>query len=161
VGVTLERGGWITLLASLVHRILFRHCLCSAGPVLVLVVVSPSSQKNMQKTPTLAQESASQSRIATEWVAEDGSLHSNQVRGVRTSKLSNMGLPVPELVPVPVLCCPVPVLEICAFGYLHIYVGTQTRKLPILVRGSAIPVLVPILKLTSVHFLNRNFSKVR
>jgi hypothetical protein len=32
-------------------------------------------------------------------------------------------------------------------------VGTQTRKLPILVRGSAIPVLVPILELTSVLFL--------
>jgi hypothetical protein len=28
---------------------------------------------------------------------------------------------------------------------LFVYVGTQTRKLPILVRGSAVPVLVPVL----------------
>ncbi len=40
-----------------------------------------------------------------------------------------------------------------------IYVGTQTRKLPIPVRGSALPVLVPILKITSVHFLIRIFPK--
>ena len=37
-----------------------------------------------------------QSWIATEWVAEDGRLHSNQVRRVRTSKLSSMGQPVPD-----------------------------------------------------------------
>jgi len=30
-----------------------------------------------------------------------------------------MGLPVPELVPVPVLRFPVPVLVICAFEYQH------------------------------------------
>ena len=41
----------------------------------------------------------------------------------------------------------------CYVGNEFVYVSTQTRKLPILVRGSAIPVLVPILKLTSVHFL--------
>ena len=41
----------------------------------------------------------------------------------------------------------------------RIYVGTQTRKLPIPVRGSALPVLVPILELTSVHFLIRIFPK--
>ena len=40
-----------------------------------------------------------------------------------------------------------------------IYVGTQTRKLPIPVRGSAIPVLVPILELTSVLFLIAIFPK--
>ena len=34
-----------------------------------------------------------------------------------------MGLPVPELVPVPVLRCPVPVLVICAFGYQHISIS--------------------------------------
>ena len=33
------------------------------------------------------------------------------------------------------------------------YIGTQTRKLPISVRGSALPVLVPILELTSAHLL--------
>ena len=32
-----------------------------------------------------------------------------------------MGLPVTELVPVPVLRCPVPVFVIFAFGYPHIY----------------------------------------
>jgi hypothetical protein len=32
-----------------------------------------------------------------------------------------MGQPVPELVPVLVMRCPVPVLAICAFGYLHIH----------------------------------------
>ena len=60
-----------------------------------------------------------QSRILTEWVAEDGRfgllqwitqktdlLHSNQVRGVKTSELSSMEQPVPELVPVPVMRCP-------------------------------------------------------
>ena len=36
---------------------------------------------------------------------------------------------------------------------VDIYVGTQTRKLPIPVRGSALPVLVPILELNSVHLL--------
>jgi hypothetical protein len=36
---------------------------------------------------------------------------------------------------------------------LDVYVSTQTRKLPIPVRGSAIPVLVPILELPSDHFL--------
>jgi hypothetical protein len=44
---------------------------------------------------------------------------------VRTSEFLSIGQPVPELVPelVPVLVmrCPVPVLAICAFGYLHIY----------------------------------------
>jgi hypothetical protein len=40
---------------------------------------------------------------------------------LETSELSSMGLPVPELVPVPVLRCPVLVLVICAFGYLHRY----------------------------------------
>ena len=39
------------------------------------------------------------------------------------------------------------------------YVGTQTRKLPIPVRGSALPVLVPILELTSVNFLIRIFPQ--
>jgi hypothetical protein len=33
------------------------------------------------------------------------------------------------------------------------------RKLPIPVRGSALPVLVPILELTSFHFLIRIFPK--
>ena len=33
------------------------------------------------------------------------------------------------------------------------YIGTQTSKLPISVRGSALPVLVPILELTSAHLL--------
>jgi len=42
-----------------------------------------------------------------------------------------------------------------------VYVGTQTRKLPIPVRDSALLVLVPILELTSVHFLIRNYPKVR
>ncbi len=41
----------------------------------------------------------------------------NSVRQLETSKLSSMGLPVPELVPVPVLRCAVLVLVICAFGY--------------------------------------------
>ena len=45
----------------------------------------------------------------------------------------------------------------CYVGNEFVYVSTQTRKLPILVRGSAIPVLVPILKLTRVHFIFRNF----
>ena len=75
-----------------------------------------------------------QSRILTEWVAKEGRfgllqcitqkadlLHSNQIRGVKTSELSSMEQPVPELVPVPVMRCPVPVLVICAFGYLHLY----------------------------------------
>ena len=39
------------------------------------------------------------------------------------------------------------------------YVGTQMRKLPIPVRGSTIPVLVPILELTSVLFLIAIFPK--
>ena len=33
-----------------------------------------------------------------------------------------MGQPVPELVPVLVMHCPVPVLAICVFAYLHIYI---------------------------------------
>jgi hypothetical protein len=41
----------------------------------------------------------------------------------------------------------------------YVYVGTQMRKLPIPVRGSAIPVLVPILELTSVLFLIAIFPK--
>ena len=45
----------------------------------------------------------------------------NHVRQMETSELLSMGLPVPELVPVPVLRSPVPVLVICAFGYPHIY----------------------------------------
>ena len=36
----------------------------------------------------------------------------------------------------------------------YVYVGTQTRKLPMPVRDRAIPVLVPILELPSVHFLS-------
>ncbi len=33
-----------------------------------------------------------------------------------------MGQPVPELVPVPVMRCPVPVLAICAFLGTNIYI---------------------------------------
>jgi hypothetical protein len=39
-----------------------------------------------------------------------------------------MGLPVPELVPVPVLRCPVPVLVICAFGYQHNLFSMELRS---------------------------------
>jgi hypothetical protein len=40
---------------------------------------------------------------------------------VGTSELSSMGQPVPELVPVLVMRCPIPVLAICAFEYQHVY----------------------------------------
>ncbi len=46
-----------------------------------------------------------------------------------------------------------------ADAIVNVYVGTQTRKLPIPVRGSAVPVLVPILELTSVLFLIAIFPK--
>ncbi len=51
-----------------------------------------------------------------------------------------MGLPVPELVPVPVLRCPVPVLLICAFGYPHIYIylGLGSYRLTIKERNSGV-----------------------
>jgi hypothetical protein len=46
---------------------------------------------------------------------------------LETSELTSMGLPVPELVPVPLLRCPVPVLVICAFGYQHTYINVGER----------------------------------
>ena len=46
-----------------------------------------------------------------------------------------------------------------ADAIVNAYVGTQTHKLPIPVRGSTVPVLVPILKLTSVLFLIAIFPK--
>jgi len=85
------------------------HALGNLGPqnlvpTLSLFCRNASTDNGSKMVCTqLAQESALQSRIATEWVAEDGRLHSNQVRWVRTSELSSMGQPVPELVPVPVL----------------------------------------------------------
>jgi hypothetical protein len=87
-----------------------------------------------------------------------------------------MGLPVPELVPVPVLRCPVPVLVICVFGYLqymlipicaqfHYAYGDSPYAnfsgsphvriwgLPVCVRGS----VSDVSSLSSSHALNQNF----
>ena len=44
----------------------------------------------------------------------------NHVRQMETSELLSMGLPVPELVPVPVLRCPVPVLVVWVPTYFYI-----------------------------------------
>ena len=49
-----------------------------------------------------------------------------------------MGQPVPELVPVLVMRCPVPVLAICAFGYQHIYLGLDSYQLTIIDRNGGV-----------------------
>jgi hypothetical protein len=96
----------------------------------------PAVRSNNEDTAAASRESNTlrQARGFLSALGVTRSMHSSGVivAGIFSSLLSVLGFTCSSI----------------TYDYLRMYVSTQTRKLPIPVRGSAIPVLVPILELT-------------